>query len=120
MAAGQILTQADYCSQVATLAIRLYTILGFNVPQVQDEMTRLGIDGILALPTPPGFTPLTNQDAMDLMNAMNELNELAGCYTGAKIVTAGETPGTGASQAGNGHDFRLYPAILWGFGYQYP
>lgn len=118
MAAGQILTQADFCNQVAAIAIRVNTLLSFNVPSVQQRMLALGAAGIVALPAPSGFAPLVTADANALMNAMNELNDLAACYVGTKIITAGGSPGSGATSVGNGHDFRNYPSNIWGFGYQ--
>lgn len=111
MSAGIILTQSDLDNVVGGLARTINTLFG-QVVEVQTKLNVLTSTGMQALPQGSRYQAMSTQDADDLMNAMNELANLAAVYQGTKIVASG-----GAVSDGSGHDFRLYPQVIFGWGF---
>lgn len=111
MSAGIILTQADLDNMVGGLCRTVNTLFG-QILEVQAKLNALSQSGMTALPQGGRYAAMTTGDANDLMNAMNELGSLAGVYQGTKLVASG-----GAVSDGSGHDFRLYPQVVYGWGF---
>lgn len=111
MPAGIILTQADVDNEVGGLSRTLNTLFT-QIVEVQQKLNALSQSGMVALPQGGRISAMTTDEASSLMNAMNELANLAAVYKGTKLVTSG-----GGVSDGSGHDFTLYPQVIWGWGF---